>query len=137
MTRQLLRLSETLGPVDRDALANETPEPVAPPPPVPQPANGGPSDGLGDFFRKHEPEGKDRQADAALLFAYYLHEREGLRALEIKDLIRCCIRTGVDTRNFNRTLGTLTRRGLFEPLRHGHAYRLSEHGVAAVEHRLE
>jgi len=93
-------------------------------------------DGLEAFFRKHEPTGRDRQADAALLFAYYLQTHEGASALRLGDLIRCCIRAGVDTRNFNRTLGALTRRGLFTTLRHGHAYRLSEQGVAAVEQRL-
>ncbi len=94
------------------------------------------SEGLDGFFRRHEPQGADRQADAALLFAYYLQTQQGASSLELGDLIRCCIRTGVDTRNFNRTLGTLTRRGLLETVRHGRAYRLSEHGVAAVEQRL-
>jgi len=45
-------------------------------------------------------------------------------------------KVGVDTRNFNRTLGRLTRRGLFETVRHGHAYRLSPHGLAAVEQQI-
>jgi len=93
-------------------------------------------DGLVGFFRAHEPVGGDRQAGSALLFAYYLQEREGRRAVDIGDLIRCCIRAGVDTRNFNRTLGGLTRRGLLQALRHGHRYRLSEQGAKSVEQRV-
>ncbi len=88
------------------------------------------------FYRKHEPAGRDRQADSALLFAYYLQQRGGADALELRDLLRCCMRVGVDTRNFNRTLGQLTRRGLLETVRHGHAYRLSPHGVTAVEQQI-
>jgi len=103
-------------------------------PPVQLPKAG--EDGLVGFFRAHEPEGRDRQAQSALLFAYYMQEHEGRRVLDIGDLIRCCIRAGVDTRNFNRTLGGLTRRGLLQTLRHGHSYRLSEQGAAAVEQRV-
>ena len=94
------------------------------------------TEGLVGFFQANEPQGPERQADAALLFAYFLQVQEGAGSLELGDLIRCCIRTGVDTRNFNRTLGALTRRGLLEPVRSGRGYRLSEHGVAAVEQRL-
>jgi len=120
----------------------EEPEPTngraetieASPVPVELPKAG--EDGLVGFFRAHEPEGRDRQAQSALLFAYYMQEREGRRVLDIGDLIRCCIRAGVDTRNFNRTLGGLTRRGLLQTLRHGHSYRLSEQGAAAVEQRV-
>jgi hypothetical protein len=93
-------------------------------------------DDLIRFYGRFQPQGLDRQSDAALLFAYYLQQREGLPSLQLGDLIRCCIRAGVDTRNFNRTLGILTRRGYLETVRHGHAYRLSEHGVAAVESRM-
>ncbi|MCK6461457.1 MAG: hypothetical protein L6Q95_16375, partial [Planctomycetes bacterium] len=104
-----------------------------------RPANNGGAEAADDlvrFYGRFQPQGLDRQSDAALLFAYYLQQREGLQALQLGDLIRCCIRAGVDTRNFNRTLGILTRRGYLETVRHGHAYRLSEHGVAAVESRM-
>jgi len=106
--------------------------------PVARPWNGGAEapDELLRFYGEFQPQGLDRQSDAALLFAYYLQRREGMPALQLGDLIRCCIRAGVDTRNFNRTLGILTRRGYLETVRHGHAYRLSEHGVAAVESRM-
>jgi hypothetical protein len=149
--RQLKLLATFLGHVEEDALGEApavaesapvkaappaeapTPAPAAPPPPT----NGGQaSDELLAFYRRFEPAGLDRQSDAALLFAYYLQRREGLPALQLSDLIRCCIRAGVDTRNFNRTLGTLTRRGFLETVRHGHAYRLSDQGVAAVESRM-
>lgn len=136
VTRQLLYLLEYLGDVEPAALADAPIEPAAAAPEVEAAAPAGAPDPLNDFFRDHPPRGKDRQAEAALLFAYYLQNREGMRALELRDLIRCCIRTGVDTRNFNRTLGTLTRRGLLETLRHGRAYRLSDQGVAAVENRI-
>jgi len=104
----------------------------------PRSGNGGAhaADELLRFYGSFEPQGLDRQSDAALLFAYYLQQREGLPSLQLGDLIRCCIRAGVDTRNFNRTLGILTRRGFLETVRHGHAYRLSDHGVAAVESRM-
>jgi hypothetical protein len=95
-----------------------------------------PADEVTAFYQSFPPSGPDRQTDAALLFAYYLQRKEGLRSLRLSDLIRCCIRAGVDTRNFNRTVGTLTRRGLLETVRHGHAYRLSEQGVAVVENRM-
>lgn len=98
--------------------------------------NGAPRDELLSFFQGIEPNGSDPQADAALLFAYYLQHREGRDSLALGDLIRCCIRAGVDTRNFNRTLGTLTRRGFLQTVRHGHAYVLSEQGAAAVESRM-
>jgi hypothetical protein len=102
-----------------------------------RPVNGGgEKDDLLRFYANFQPQGLDRQSDAALLFAYYLQQRKGLPALQLGDLIRCCIRAGVDTRNFNRTLGILTRRGYLETVRPGQAYRLSEHGVAAVESRM-
>lgn len=103
-----------------------------------RPVNGGveAQDDLLVFYRGFQPAGLDRQSDAALLFAYYLQQREGVSSLQIGDLIRCCIRAGVDTRNFNRTLGTLTRRGYLETARQGHGYRLSDNGVAAVESRM-
>jgi hypothetical protein len=159
--RQLQLLSTLLGGVDADALADAEPvEEVAPPrakepaqvaeEPAPEtpaaPANGGPSlmpgpangeaDELLRFYAGFRPQDLDRQSDAALLFAYYLQRREGLPSLQLGDLIRCCIRAGVDTRNFNRTLGILTRRGYLEAVRAGHGYRLSDHGVAAVESRM-
>jgi hypothetical protein len=103
-----------------------------------RPANGGAEtpDELLRFYQGFRPQDLDRQSDAALLFAYYLQQREGVPSLQIGDLIRCCIRAGVDTRNFNRTLGTLTRRGFLENARQGGGYRLSEQGVAAVESRM-
>ncbi|MHC4548781.1 MAG: hypothetical protein ACYTEZ_08375 [Planctomycetota bacterium] len=116
------------GPTEGDTLAAP---PVAPAEVVAEAP-----DEITSFYESFEPGGLDRQADAALLFAYYLQRREGLRSLQLSDLIRCCIRAGVDTRNFNRTLGTLTRRGFLETVRHGHAYRLSGQGVAAVENRM-
>jgi hypothetical protein len=156
--RQLQLFSPFLGQVDVEALdAAPVPEPAAPsngdsveladdvavhePPAVPapavaEPASAEPADEVTTFYQSFEPSGQDRQADAALLFAYYLQRKEGLRSLGLGDLIRCCIRAGVDTRNFNRTVGTLTRRGFLETVRHGHAYRLSEQGVAVVENRM-
>ncbi|HEX5136072.1 MAG TPA: hypothetical protein VFY93_03810 [Planctomycetota bacterium] len=137
-------------PEAREALASPEPpaapaaEPALPATPTngghaaPRPGNGGgeAADELIRFYGRFQPQGLDRQSDAALLFAYYLQQREGQTSLQLGDLIRCCIRAGVDTRNFNRTLGILTRRGYLETVRHGHAYRLSEHGVAAVESRM-
>jgi hypothetical protein len=164
--RQLKLLSSLLGRVDQGALeATDAalPPPVvedAAPAPVPEapslpepaavealpapangsaaPANGGTEshDELLSFFRGFHPVDLDRQSDAALLFAYWLQQREGFAPLLIGDLIRCCIRAGVDTRNFNRTLGTLTRRGFLESAAHGQGYRLSDQGVAAVENRM-
>ncbi len=109
-----------------------------PAPGFPRPVNGGTDahDDLLRFYQGFRPLDLDRQSDAALLFAYYLQQREGLSSLQIGDLIRCCIRAGVDTRNFNRTLGTLTRRGFLETARQGSGYRLSEQGVRAVESRM-
>lgn len=150
VVRQLRTLSSFLGPVDQTALVEpehaRAPEPAPPAPEAEAPAeaaahptNGGErpaGSDLIDFFRAFQVGGPDPQSDAALLFAYYLQRREGLGSLQLNDLIRCCIRAGVDTRNFNRTVGALTRRGFLETVRHGHAWRLSEQGVAAVESRM-
>ena len=154
VTRQLRLLSRYLEHVDEDALEVTL---AAPEEPLPEPAEEEPclsgdelsangdeprpaspdGNGLLAFFRANEPTGRDRQGEAALLFAYYLQrrEREG-EPFRLGDLIRCCIHAGVDTRNFHRTLGALARRGLIETLRHGQAYQLTEQGVAAVESRL-
>jgi hypothetical protein len=159
--RQLQLLSPFLGQVDVEALAVPTTaaevlEPVTPTngdsteiaaelaapeapvefaaPVAEAPAES--ADEVTTFYRSFEQSGQDRQADAALLFAYFLQRKEGLPALRLSDLIRCCIRAGVDTRNFNRTVGTLTRRGFLQTVRHGHAYKLSEQGVAVVENRM-
>lgn len=152
VARQLLLLSPFLGRVDTEALRDLPPAPkpvvektngvtiapvveAAPPEPEAEP-EATPKDQLLEFYRSIAPTGRDRQADAALLFAYYLQRKEGVSALALGDLIRCCIRAGVDTRNFNRALGVLTRRGFLETVRPGHAYRISDQGAAAVEGRM-
>ncbi len=94
-----------------------------------------PGDEFLEFCRTHPLRGKDQQADAALLFAYWLHQREGVQALRLGDLLRCCLRAGVDTLNFNRAIGGLVRRKLLLPLENGTSYRLSEQGIAFVESR--
>jgi hypothetical protein len=134
-----------LGAVDAAALdtiepAVDTgirPAPAASGDPAPESETNGsdPEDNLLAFYNSFPPNG-DRQVDAALLFAYYLQTKEAKSALGVGDLIRCCIRAGVDTRNFNRALGTLTRRGFLESVRPGNAYQLSEQGIAAVESRM-
>ena len=150
VSRQLCRLTPYLGSVDGDALA-PGPEDVPEQPqsatngdrhvpqlePMTQPAVNAdePEDALVSFYSSFPSNGRDTQVDAALLFSYYLQNREGKATLGVGDLIRCCIRTGVDTRNFNRVLGTLMRRGFLEAV-HGHAYQLSGQGVAAVESRM-
>jgi len=131
----------TPAPADPAPQVELAPAPPAAPnggplPAPPRSANGDASDELLRFYQGFRPLDLDRQSDAALLFAYYLQQREGHSTLQIGDLIRCCIRAGVDTRNFNRTLGTLTRRGFLETARQGGGYRLSEQGVAAVENRM-
>jgi hypothetical protein len=96
----------------------------------------GDENGVATFYRTHARPGDDPQAEAALLFAYYLQRRMGLRSLRHGDLIRCCIRAGVDTRNFTQSLGVLARRGHLETVRSGHSYRLSDEGAEAVERRF-
>ena len=151
VSRQLCRLTPYLGSVDGDALA---PDPEGKPQSaIPRETNGDspaprleqttppavsgdePEDALVAFYSSFPTNGRDTQVDAALLFSYYLQNREGKATLGVGDLIRCCIRAGVDTCNFNRVLGTLMRRGLLEAV-HGHAYQLSGQGVAAVESRM-
>jgi hypothetical protein len=95
-----------------------------------------PVDELQRWFRTLPAGDKDPQVDAALLFAYFLQRREGKTAVGIGDLLRCCVRAGVDSRNFHRSLGVLSRRGLLEEVRHGSLYRISEQGIEAVEERL-
>lgn len=149
VNRQLQRLTPYLGSVDEKALdtaenqvedqqdrPSATDSHVVRITQLPPRTNGdGPEDALLAFYSSFPPNGRDKQIDAALLFAYYLQNKEGKSSLGVGDLIRCCIRAGVDTRNFNRVLGTLTRRG-FLTVRHGHGYQLSERGVAAVESRM-
>ena len=145
VNRQLRLLARYLEHVDENALegaAEVVAAPAngdaAPSEPVPEPVSGnGNGNGLLEFYRANEPTGRDRQGDAALLFAYYLQRHEGDgEPFKLGELIRCCIHAGVDTRNFHRTLGTLARRGLLETHHHGRAYQLTEQGVAAVESRL-
>jgi hypothetical protein len=138
VSRQLRLLSRYLEHVDEDALTGAfaaTDEPLPANGDEPRPASPD-GNGLLAFFRANEPAGRDRQGEAALLFAYYLQRHEEAGPFRLGDLIRCCIHAGVDTRNFHRTLGTLARRGLIETLHHGQAYRLTEQGAAAVESRL-
>jgi len=92
-------------------------------------------DGLRSFLEHHPPAGRDRQTDATLLIAYYLQAQEGRRALRMGDLVGSCIRAGIDTRNLNRPIGILTRRGLLEEAP-GNTYRISSQGVQTVEGRL-
>lgn len=95
----------------------------------------GSGDGLRDFYLENQPKGRDVQTDAALLIAYYLSQVEGRESLRMGDLVHSCIRAGVDTRNLNRPLGILTRRGLLEASA-GSTYRISSQGVRVVESRL-
>ena len=137
--RTLFRSAAQPSPTPRSASPRET-NGDSPVPRIekmtPPAVNGdGPEDALLLFYSAFPPNGRDTQVDAALLFSYYLQNREGKATLGVGDLIRCCIRAGVDTRNFNRVLGTLMRRGFLEAV-HGHAYQLSEQGVAAVESRM-
>ncbi|MGQ0614506.1 MAG: hypothetical protein ACT4PV_12295 [Planctomycetaceae bacterium] len=111
------------------------PTPPAPPPASPG-APGAPRDELVSLYANYPAADRDPQADAALLFAYYLQRREGLSSLRVGDLLRCCIRVGVDSRNFHRSIGTLTRRGLLQEVRRGESYRISEQGITAVEEKL-
>jgi hypothetical protein len=92
-------------------------------------------DGLRSFYLAHEPHGRDSQTDAALLLAYYMNRMEGRESMRVGDLVQSCIRAGVDTRNLNRPLGVLTRRGLLEQGA-GNTYRISSQGVQTVESRL-
>lgn len=154
--RQLLALAPGLGRVDPAALTESPPRAPAPPPPSevaqaappppaapfePAPAeppvaaegDAASEDGLLRFYRSFPAPRREEQAEAALLFAYYLQREEGLSALRLGDLLRCCMRAGVDSRNFHRSIGVLTRRGLIEEVRRGETYRISEQGVATVE----
>ena len=92
-------------------------------------------DGLRAFLDRHPPRGRDRQTDAALLIAYYLQVGEQRASIRMGDLVGSCIRAGIDTRNLNRPIGVLTRRGLLEEAP-GNTYRISRQGVQAVEGRL-
>jgi len=93
-------------------------------------------DALIPFFQSVPPMDRDRQAHAALVFAYHLHREEGLREVRIGDLLKCCIRVGVDSRNFHRAIGVLTRRSLLAEVRRGSSYRITDQGMAAIEERL-
>lgn len=133
----LAATSEPAAPVATAAFS------VAPPPAeavAAVPRNGDtthtPEDDLASFYRSFVPMDRDRQVDAALLFAYYLQRKQGFAEVNIADLLRACIRAGVDSRNFHRALGVLTRRGLLEELSQGKRYRISEQGVGAVEERM-
>ncbi|MEE8106304.1 MAG: hypothetical protein V3T86_12280 [Planctomycetota bacterium] len=93
-------------------------------------------DALISFFHSVPPIDRDRQAHAALVFAYHLHREEGVREVRIGDLLKCCIRVGVDSRNFHRAIGVLTRRSLLAEVRRGSSYRITDQGMAAIEERL-
>jgi hypothetical protein len=110
--------------------AAEVPEEVAEPP------QEVPAEALGAFFESVPPEEGEAQVDAALLFSYFLQQSEGRQGVTLSDLLRCCIRVGVDSRNFHEALGVLKQRGHLEQVRPGGVYRLSSAGIAAVEERL-
>ena len=150
VNRQLHRLTRILGEVDEAALVTEAaPREIESggngaatpdlPMPMPEATPDAPRemDELRTLLDVLPANGPDRQVEAGLLFAYHLRTRQGKDTFGIGDLIRCCIRAGVDTRNFNRVLGTLTRRGFLEAVPPGNSYRLSEQGNAVVESRME
>jgi hypothetical protein len=93
-------------------------------------------DTLVSFFESVPAIDRDRQAHAALVFAYHLQREEGLSEVRIGDLLKCCIRVGVDSRNFHRAIGVLTRRSLLAEVRRGSSYRITDQGMAAIEERL-
>ncbi len=157
--RQLRLLSPALGPVDPNALNGFTPavavveeeaspevlpastEDVALTKPEPEAeaapeVEAAPVDELVEFFRSLPALDRDHQAHAALVFAYHLQKKEGMSALRLGDLLRCCNRAGVDSRNFHRALGVLTRRGLLAEVRRGESYRITDRGAATIEERL-
>ena len=122
-------------PASTEELAQTAPDPLQKPEAKPE-AAAGPVDELVEFFRALPPLDRDHQAHAALVFAYHLQTKEGMSALRLGDLLRCCIRAGVDSRNFHRALGVLTRRGLLAEVRRGESYRITDQGVATIEERL-
>ena len=128
-------------PASDEEVALTAPDAAPPPDPAPEPeaepeAEAPPADELVEFFRSLPPLDRDHQSHAALVFAYHLQKKEGMSALRLGDLLRCCIRAGVDSRNFHRSLGVLTRRGLLAEVRRGESYRITEQGAATIEERL-
>jgi hypothetical protein len=111
---------------DQPLVAEAAPEP--PPPRAPEPP-----DELVQFYRSFPSGGRDTQAEAALLFAYFMQQKQGVSALHLGDFVRCFVRAGVDSLNLHRALGVLSRRGHLET--HGGTYRLSDQGLAAVQER--
>lgn len=165
VVRQLTLFAPFLGSVDAEALDGFEPRARTRPPAPPDPeeeaaapgrresvdspaaeaANGhaglelvapeAAQDGLRAFLERHPPRGRDHQTDAALLISYYLQVEEQRPSIRMGDLVGSCIRAGIDTRNLNRPIGVLTRRGLLEEAA-GNAYRISRQGVQTVEGRL-
>ena len=103
----------------------------------PEPARPGvPAAALEDFLGSvRGREGVD-QTEAALLFAYFLQHDQGRDGVTLSDLLQCCIRAGVDSRNFHEVLHVLEDRGHLERGPAGSVYRLSPTGAAAVEERI-
>ncbi len=103
----------------------------------PEPARPGvPAAALEDFFRSVRGRESVDQTEAALLFAYFLQHDQGRDGVTLSDLLQCCIRAGVDSRNFHEVLQVLEDRGHLERGPAGSVYRLSPTGAAAVEERI-
>ncbi len=103
----------------------------------PEPARPGvPAAALEDFFRSVRGRESVDQTEAALLFAYFLQHDQGRDGVTLSDLLQCCIRAGVDSRNFHEVLQVLEDRGHLERGPAGSVYRISPTGAAAVEERI-
>ena len=108
-------------------------------------SNGGPTEparpgipaaALEDFFRSVGGRESVDQTEAALLFAYFLQHDQGRDGVTLSDLLQCCIRAGVDSRNFHQVLHVLEDRGHLERGPAGSVYRLSPTGTTTVEERI-
>ncbi len=103
----------------------------------PEPARPGvPAAALEDFLGSVRGRESVDQTEAALLFAYFLQHDQGRDGVTLSDLLQCCIRAGVDSRNFHEVLQVLEDRGHLERGPAGSVYRISQTGAAAVEERI-
>ena len=103
----------------------------------PEPERPGiPAAALEDFFRSVGGRESVDQTEAALLFAYFLQHDQGRDGVTLSDLLQCCIRAGVDSRNFHQVLHVLEDRGHLERGPTGSVYRLSPTGATTVEERI-
>ncbi len=77
---------------------------------------------------------ENRQEDAALRFVYFVSKELGRPTVTTGDMLRCCVETGVDSRNFRAAVEALVAKGILAKGERG--FVLTAEGEEAVAQLL-